>query len=441
GPVQFKCEILLNDPQHVHYCCGRRPARPINPPARLSLLSLGDNMLATLAQKKRWPLGPANELHTVARDGDAKRAAALLSAGYIDINQGDPGGWTPLMIACLNGQTLVVRVLLNGKADVSIVREHSGFTALLFAAYHGHYAVTKMLLDAGANPNYAVPHGSTALHLAAEKGHSKVVRCLIEAGAKIDSRMLEGETPLYHAAFDGQVGAIRELLRWGADPLITRTNEVGLTFVALDMAAQNGHVAVVRELLDQLGLEGCGGVRLGADALRQAAKNQHLDVLAVLADGGAVDILGDALVIAAACGRDKSVGFLLQQHRENIGGEKSGWPFQVLGRKPLVASPLYVDKAHDQSGATPVLQAIGASGFCSPRILRMLVDAGADTTSPQGTTFRETPLSLARRSLRLREVAGSPATPEQLRRLEAIRRLLLCVGAARALSWAWPAAT
>lgn len=393
---------------------------------------------AILPPKPRWPLGPANELHIAARDGDAEHAAALLSAGWIDVNQGDPGGWTSLMIACLNGQSAVIRVLLDHDADKEIVRQHSGFTALLFAAHHGHHKITKMLLDAGADPDYAAPHGSTSLHLAAEKGHSRVIRCLLQAGAEVDPRMLEGETPLYHAAFDGRLGAVRELLRWGADSRIKRTNEAGMTFVALDMAAQNGHLPVVRELLDQLGLEICGGSRFGADALRQAAKNQHLDILATLAEAGVVDDVGDALVVAVAIGREASVAFLMRQHREKRERETSGSPVRVCGIRPLCASPRYVDHALDRTGGTPVIQAVGASGHCNPRILRMLIDAGGDTKSPQGTA-RDTPISLVQCSLRCRKVAGSPATPSQLRKLEAVRRLLLCADAARAVSWAWPA--
>ncbi|CAM9526974.1 unnamed protein product [Scytosiphon promiscuus] len=396
-------------------------------------------MPAILAQQKRWPRGPANELHIAARDGDDESAARLLSAGWINVNQGDPGGWTPLMIACLNGQTAVVRVLLGRGADTSIVREHSGFTALLFAAHHGFLEITKMLLAAGADADYAAPHGSTSLHLAAEKGHRKVIRCLIGAGAKVDPRMLEGETPLYHAAFDGRLGAVRELLRWGADPLITRTNESGHTFVPLDMAAQNGHLPIVRELLGELGLEGCGGERRGSDALRQAAKNQHLEILALLAGAGVVDTAGDALIMAVACGRDRSVDFLLRQHRELRRRPLSAWCTSSEGRLPVVYSPLYVDRAHDLSGSSAVLHALGASGHCSPRILRMLIDAGADATSLQGSCCKEMPLPMVERSLCTRTVAGSPATSKQLRALEAARRLLICVAAAQAVSWEWPA--
>jgi len=49
-----------------------------------------------------------------------------------------------------------------------------------------------------------------------------------------------------------------------------------------------------------------------------------------------------------------------------------------------------------------------------------------------------TPLALAEKGLGTGKVIGATATQEQLHSLEAIRRLLLRVEAARATSWLWP---
>ena len=74
----------------------------------------------------------------------------------------------------------------------------------------------------------------------------------------------------------------------------------------------------------------------------------------------------------------------------------------------------------------------------------MLVDAGADTESATRVTggdaeeiSNETPLDATNRFLRAKRVAGKEATEEQLDRLEGIRRLLLRVDAAHAVSWLW----
>ena len=62
-------------------------------------------------------------------DGCIERAVVLLSDGLIDIDQVDPKGCTPLMLASYHGHSHVVRILLNKRANVSIVAG-GGFAAL-----------------------------------------------------------------------------------------------------------------------------------------------------------------------------------------------------------------------------------------------------------------------------------------------------------------------
>ena len=49
--------------------------------------------------------------------------------------------------------------------------------------------------------------------------------------------------------------AVKVLIRAKADPLLT-TSQSGKTFVPLDVAAQDGHIEVVRELVQKHGIEG-----------------------------------------------------------------------------------------------------------------------------------------------------------------------------------------
>ena len=106
---------------------------------------------------------------------------ALLSGGSIDIDQGTPEGFTPLMIASGFGHSGAVRILLNKGANVSIVGDN-GATALHFSTQKGHLATSKMLVNKGANLEAATTDGVTPLHMVAEDGYSEVMRVLIEAG-------------------------------------------------------------------------------------------------------------------------------------------------------------------------------------------------------------------------------------------------------------------
>ena len=358
-------------------------------------------------------------------DGCIERAVVLLSDGLIDIDQVDPKGCTPLMLASYHGHSHVVRVLLNKRANVSIVGD-GGITALHLSALQGHLAVSKMLVNAGADLEASdSAQVDTPLHLAAEDGQLGVMYVLLEAGANPNSRRSDGSTPLFMAAEGGQHNAIKMLLRAKANPLLATDPKSGRTHVPLDMAALKGHSEVVCELVHQVGIEGCGGASGGVDALRLAALGRHLSIMAVLTHAGVVDN-GRALSASAAHGCELPIKFLLQQ-REGHGAA-------------------YVNY-QDRLGRTPLLYALGFGGHSSPspRIVRLLVDAGADDISPvpaanteDDVIFNETPLVFTSRMLREKRIAGEDVMEEPLHRLEGIRRLLLRVEAVHAVSFLWP---
>lgn len=368
-------------------------------------------------------------LHYAVNEGSIKGTKAVLQEGSVDVDQGTPKGRTPLMLAASKGYTRIIRLLLDRGADLTIANE-IGDTALHNSADHGHVPATKMLMKAGADLEAANIGGATPLHLAAHEGQAEVMSALIEAGANVDSRGPAGATPMFFAAQNGHVGAIRELLRAKADPLLATAHLVGADttdIVPLDVAAEEGHLDVVRHLVQNLGIEACGGAGYGSQALCLAAQQQRVDVMAVLMGAGVVDT-GKSLARAARFGREPSVKYLLQQRNRETTGDDA-----------------YVNTRDAPYGETPLLLAVGFRGCCSPRIVRLLVDAGADTTSAVQVTlegglvlFHDTPLAVTSRSIRDKTVLGKHATEDQLNRLEATRRLLLRVDAALAVSWLWP---
>ena len=227
-----------------------------------------------------------------------------------------------------------------------------------------------MLVNAGAELEATLAEGETPLHVAAERRQHEVMSVLIEAGANPDTQTLTGATPLYVAAQGGYVDATKVLLRAEANPLLTRRDaESGRTHVPLDGAACYGHSRVVHELVQHVGIEGCGGAGGGANALELAAMKQHLDIMAVLTDAGVVDG-GRALMNAAEHGCEKSMKFLLRQRKDDEAAYAG---------------------IRDGLGITPLLGAFGIRGLCSPspRIVGLLVDAGAEATSAVRVTNSE----------------------------------------------------
>lgn len=374
------------------------------------------------------------DIHLAASQGNVDLVVALLSSGAYANNPDvrGPGGWTPLLCAVEGGHAEVVTVLLESGAKTSAAIDE-GFTALHISARDGKCAIAEMLVKAGSDL-VAVTHttGATPLHLAAEGGHSAIMTVLIEAGADLDYRTHEGDTPLYTSCEHAKLEAVRVLLRAGANPLLTSTDTLGQTFRPLDVAAFKGHYDVARELVQHLGVEGCGGKSRGVDALRNAAQTSDVGMMAILMDAGVVDS-GEALVHAAGYGGEAPVKFLLQRR------QRQQQQLSVVGTTR--AGDAYVD-ARDSTGKTAVIGGILLCRSSSPRVVRMLLDAGADTVSkvqlsmPDGVPFfHGNPLDFVK--VYVGQKKEGDASGETLKMLEAIRRMLLRVEAIHAVSWLW----
>lgn len=385
-------------------------------------------MASAVAHARR---GPLNALHHAAIKGSTERTVAHLAAGLIDIDEGDPIGWTPLTTATHHGHSRVVKVLLDKGANVSLA-DGRGCTALHVSAEHGHLAIVKMLVEAGTELDSLATTGHTPLIMAAGYGRLGVVRFLITAGANLNRRTDTGATALCFASKRGHLEVVRELLRSRADPLLGEKFPDDTRYLPLEFVALLGLVEVVRELILQVGIEGCGGARIGWKALMYAVKKQHVGVMAVLFDAGVVGIGPQCLYVACKLGLEASMKYLLRR-QQTTGGERGRGDF--------------ADAVVSSDRATPLVVAICSGHSRSPRIVRLLIDAGADTTSAVRITdldtagkkelSNETPLALTDRYLREKEVDGKAATEEQLHTLEAIRRMLLRVEAVRAVSWLW----
>jgi ankyrin repeat protein len=121
-----------------------------------------------------------------------------------------------------------------------------GFSPLHFAAFFGHEAAARALIEDGA-PVDAPGRGwmtGTPLHSAASGGHLEIARLLLEAGADPNARQSGGWTPLHSAASNGRLDLVDLLLDHGADP--EAENDDGATVLAL--ATEHGDVAVIERI-------------------------------------------------------------------------------------------------------------------------------------------------------------------------------------------------
>jgi uncharacterized protein len=126
------------------------------------------------------------------------------------------------------------------------VRDSSGFTALILAAYDGQPAAVDLLLRNGADPCAADLKGNTALMGVAFKDELDIAERLV-AHCDVNMRNHEGQTAVMMAALFGHADIVRLLAKHGADLSLTDTsgNSAG------GLARQQGNTAM-EALLSEL---------------------------------------------------------------------------------------------------------------------------------------------------------------------------------------------
>ena len=158
----------------------------------------------------------------------------------------DARGPADLFEASALGMDERVHELVQWDPRSVLARSNDGFTALHLAAYFGHPAAVRVLLDEDAdledvaeNPTRVRP-----LHSGVAGRDPEVVEALLSAGAELEARQQDGFTPLMGAAAGGVAEIVERLIAAGADA--SARNDEGKT--ALDFAREHGH-AHLEELL------------------------------------------------------------------------------------------------------------------------------------------------------------------------------------------------
>ena len=116
------------------------------------------------------------ELLRVAESGDVDELQRLLPR-VIDVNARNRHGMTALMKAAFVGHEAVVRVLLEHGADPNVARNDS-FTPLAIAAFFGHAETVKTLIEFGARTETLTRGGASARAWARARTFEEVARCL-----------------------------------------------------------------------------------------------------------------------------------------------------------------------------------------------------------------------------------------------------------------------
>ncbi|MFJ5895807.1 ankyrin repeat domain-containing protein [Streptomyces sp. NPDC093064] len=167
--------------------------------------------------------------------------------------------------------------------------------ALLDAAHHGDVAAVREALAAGADREAHDEQGRTPLLRAALADEVEAARVLVDAGADVNAQDDRLDSAWLVTGVTGSVPMMRALLPGGPD--LRLTNRFG--GVSVIPASERGHVAYVRAVLAETGIDVDHVNRLGWTALLEAVilgdgGRTHQEIVEVLLGAGADPLLPDA---------------------------------------------------------------------------------------------------------------------------------------------------
>lgn len=157
-------------------------------------------------------------LFVACRNGELACARVLVEVGGAEMNSRTQSGCTPLMVACKRGALGCVRYLLSaGKRVDANAQARCGVTALYTAVFMEQEAVVAILLRTPGlrvNAVYGASH-TTALHRACKSGNVRMTRMLLRHGAcRFAVTSKTGQTPEHKGV--GHAG-VRALFARGVD--------------------------------------------------------------------------------------------------------------------------------------------------------------------------------------------------------------------------------
>ncbi|XP_048244340.1 uncharacterized protein LOC124130838 isoform X8 [Haliotis rufescens] len=147
----------------------------------------------------------------------------LLVSNQADLTLVSTSGDSLLHLACQGGNTAIVQHVLSPSNINS--RGRQGYTPVMKAVFHGHQDVVDLLVQHKADLTLVDTSGDSLLHLACQGGNTAMVQHVLSP-SNINSRGRQGYTPVMKAVFHGHQDVVELLVQHKADlTLLTDSNE------------------------------------------------------------------------------------------------------------------------------------------------------------------------------------------------------------------------
>ena len=202
--------------------------------------------------------------------------AKILIENGADVNAVDFEGWSALSYAVNNGDIEIAKLLLTNKSKI----KGELLLAIKSPIVESRIDMMKLLIENGANINYADENEFTPLNIAIETGDMELTKFLITNGANVNSLMPYGGVNLIGWAIsENNMDLLQILIENGAN--VNNTNGDSWAGTPLMTASRLGLDNVVRILLSRNADINAVDMN-GNTALHTAALNSQLSVVKLL---------------------------------------------------------------------------------------------------------------------------------------------------------------
>ncbi len=252
-------------------------------------------------------------------------------------------------------------------------------------AEEGNIEAVKLFLDGGFDVDARNPTGKTALMAASRLGHPELVEFLLERGADTGAADMFDNTALMMASWHGRKEALDILIEAGAD--LNAASSAGITPLMWAAETEGGKIA---KTLIERGADIEKTSRDGWDALKWAALRENLQNIDILIENGA-DVNRKnpengrtPLMEAASAGKARAATALIEHGAGLDTKDTEGYSaltYAVALNNPRITDILLAEGADPNIrglDGTPVLLVAQSEIFIMPRVIRSLIEAGAD---------------------------------------------------------------
>ena len=189
-----------------------------------------------------------------------------------------------LMLAALGNHAAITRQLLEAGADPAVT-DKKGRSMLHYAAHSDAVEVIELIMDTPVGAELMVKGdvaGALPIHCAAASGCNEAIKIFLDAGCAPDAADKYGRTPLYNAAGSGHLPTMELLLDHGSQVGLPTNSATGRS--PLLKTISNGYLECAQRLL-KAGADLHDRDTEGRTILHYAVLEGHLDAVREVLSG------------------------------------------------------------------------------------------------------------------------------------------------------------